>query len=581
MSIGLVVIVLAIMFGLLIHNKMNPALIFIGTILIFLFSGQITTEKMLVGFTNESLITLIILLLVSPVIEKTIFIPLISKKLFQTKRQGVALGRMGLFTVAFSAFLNNTAVVASLMGLVRKNPNFSPSKLLIPLSYFSIMGGIITLIGTSTNLVVNSLVQKSGLPGLGFFDFTPVGLAMAAIGLLYVIFILPKILPDNGKADAKADSKKYFVEVCVKADSPLIGKSIIDNKFRNLDNLFLIELVRKGNLISPVTPDELIEAGDILVFAGNLNQLGELANFEGIELLGEEISLLKDNLQEVVIRHGSPLIGKQIKQVNFRTRFDAAVVTVQRGDERIVGKLGLIQLMAGDVLLLAAGKEFYKHENLTKNFILLEKLEGEKTLSTTKSTVAIIGFVLAIVLNAMEVISLFKAIALLLLFFLALGYTSLKDLRLNFNIQLLLIIGSSLGISQVLFDSGVASLFSETIIQLFASGNSPHMALLGIYIGTAIVTEIVTNNAAAALMIPVSIAMAQQLGVDSKPFIMAVAYAASTSFITPIGYQTNLMVFGAGKYRFTDYVKGGFMLSLIFMLTAWYLIPKFFPFIPK
>ncbi|MDW3649518.1 MAG: SLC13 family permease [Bacteroidia bacterium] len=570
--------ILVLLILLLIKSKLHPALLFVSAALIFSFAGMIEVQELLTYYANETLITLLLLLHVSVAVEKSNLILFLSKQIFKKKSFHGSLFRLSFFTMLFSGILNNTAIVATLMGTVKNNPHkFAPSRLLIPLSYSAIMGGVLTLIGTSTNLIVNSFTIKAGLEPIGFFDFFYVGAPIALIGLLYVVLVLPHLLPRQGWEEDE-DTVSYFLEAEVRAGASIIGKSITENGLRNMDHLFLAEIIRDNRLISPVEPNQILREGDILVFTGAVSKIQELRKFPGLEIQekGTE-EILDSNLQEVVVRHTSPLLGRRIKDANFRTKFDAVVVAVSRGDEKLSGKIGNIKLQTGDELVLATGAEFYRHENLRRNFSILNPLDPDGIMTSRESWITVGLFLIGLVTAATGLLSLFQAMVLLLLAYLGLGYLKFKQLKNNLNVSLLLMIGSALGISQVISEYGLADLISSGILDFVGMG-SPVYALAGIYLATLITTEVITNNAAAALMFPIAIATATLLEVSPIPFIMAIAYAASASFLTPIGYQTNTMVYAVGKYKFGDYFKGGIVLSLLYAVMVITLVPYFFPF---
>jgi len=562
--------------GVLISNLMPAPMAFVSTVILLLFLGMIDTRTLLAHYTNQTLITLILLLQVSYVVEKTVVIPMLSRTIFSSSSLRWSLAKLSGLAVLLSSHLNNTAIVASLMGTIRTNPYISPSKLLIPLSYASIIGGVLTLVGTSTNLIVNSFLEKGGFEPILFYDFIYIGAPIAIIGLLYVIFVLPRMLPDNGKHIASG-TKTYFLEAKVMPRSRLIGRSVNANGLRNMDHLFLVEIVRRDNLISPVTPEEILQAGDVLVFAGDIKQMQELRKFDGLVLYHQRGDLLTSNLQEVVVRHNAPIIGYKIKEAQFRTKFDAVVVAIKRGREKLSGKIGYHTLQPGDNLVLAVGNEYQKHENLYRHFIQISSVDPNTLFNKRESVIAIALFVGGIGLAAFNVLTLFKIMVIVLLAYLAMGFLKLKELKNTLNLGLLLMIGSSLALSDIIATYGVDRVLSNYILTIFGM-DSPYWALAGVYLTTVILTELITNNAAAALVFPIAISAAHQLDVNHMPFVMAIAYAASASFLTPIGYQTNTMIFSIGNYRFTDFLRGGISLSLLYGIIVLLLIPYFFPF---
>lgn len=572
----LVCVVLTGLILTLIKGWVAPAIAFVCAMAVFVFTGLITPKEMLVHLANETVVTLILLLQVTSVVERTPFIPWLSFRIFDRKSEVKSQAKLAGLTILLSSVLNNTAIVASFMGAVKGNRYFSPSKFLIPLSYAAIIGGCLTLIGTSTNLVVNSFVVNAGFKPIGFFDFIYVGLPIALLAIVILVFVTPRLLPDYGSNKSQSASQ-YFVEARVKKGSRLIGRSVQDNGFRNLSSLFLAEIIRENRLISPVNPDEMIQEGDALVFTGDVRQIQELNQFDGLTLVLDLDPKLMSNLKEVVVANNSTLIGQTIKNAQFRTRFDAAVVGVRRGDEKLSGKIGNIELQAGDNLILAAGKEFNRHMNLRRNFYMVGSISTSDYLSWKEGWLIISLFVAGIILAATEVVSLFKVVLALLLIFMGLRFLRIRDMRNNSNFDLLIMIGCSIGMAQIMSKYGIDTLISNSILGIFGT-ESPRLALAGVYIATALITEIVTNNAAAALLFPVALATAQTMGVSPVPFFMALAYGASASFLTPIGYQTNTMVYSLGRYKFTDYFIPGLIFNVLFAVLCIWLVPYFFPF---
>jgi len=570
-----VLLSLAGLIVLLIRGVGRPAVLFTGLLSLYYFAGLIETKAMLHNFVNPSLMALVLLVIVSNVIERTAVVEWMTKFIFSKNRTASMLRFTGM-TALFSAFLNNTAVVASMLGMAKHNKHFLPSKVLIPLSYAAIFGGTMTLIGTSTNLIVNGFVIEAGLPPLGMFTFLYVGLPVVVIGTLFLSLVGPKLLPAYDVIQEKEDTK-YFLEAKVQPDSPLIGKSIHDNGLRNMEQLFLAELLRGKELITPVTPREVLQAGDVLIFTGNMRDVHELNRFKGLVIFGDHSCTLQTNLTEVVVSHESNLLDKTIKEAEFRTKFDAAVVAVSRGSEKLSGKLGNVRLQAGDTLLLVVGEDFAKRDNLKKNFYFVSDWYTNKKFDMKTSMGIIALFFGMILLSALNIILFLKGLLFLLGLFLLLKYLDIVEIKRIFPFDLVLIIGAALGIAQVLMNSGVAAALGTFITQI-TEGVGVYGTFIAIYLLTFLLTEIITNNAAAALAFPIAYATAVSLGVNPMPFIMAVAYGASASFLTPYGYQTNLMVYGAGGYTFGDYIKIGLPVSLLYAAIVLTLVPYFFPF---
>ena len=575
MTEGVVLLSLAALVVLLIRGTMRPAVLFTGLLTLYYLAGLIETKAMLHNFVNPSLIVLVLLVVISGVIERTAVVERMTRYVFSPNRLASMLRFTGM-TALFSAFLNNTAVVASMLSMAKNNKYLLPSKVLIPLSYAAIFGGTMTLIGTSTNLVVNGFVIEAGLPPLGLFDFIYVGLPVAVLGVLFLSFFGPKLLPGYDVKGAK-EEEQYFLEARVEPDSPLAGRSIQENGLRNMEQLFVAELLRGTELISPVTPREVLQAGDVLIFTGNMRDVHELKRFAGLAIFDDARCSVESNLTEVVISHESNLVGRTIKEAGFRMKFDAAVVAVRRGSEKLSGKLGDIRLQAGDTLLLATGEDFAKRENLRKNFYFVSDRRLNRKFDLKNSLGIVLLFLGVIVLSALKIIVFLKGLLFLLGLFVLMKFLDLGEIKRTFPFDLVLIIGAALGIAQVLTNSGVADILGGMI-----SGATGGMGVYGsfaaVYLMTFLLTEIITNNAAAALSFPIAYATATSLGVDPMPFVMAVAYGASASFLSPYGYQTNLMVYGPGGYRFADYLRIGLPVSVLYSAVVLFLVPIFFPF---
>ena len=570
-----VLLSITLLLVLLMSGKIKPAIAFVSLAAGYLLVGFIDTSTLLVQYSNPALATLLLLLLVSLALERSPLLDWLSKHLLKGHPK-LATARLMGSTAVLSAFLNNTAVVAAFLGAITRQQGIAPSRLLIPLSYASILGGITTLVGTSTNLVVNSFHLNASGSELGMFQFSLVGIPVALITLAVLLW-RANALPHRRPEDTE-EKLSYFLAADVEAESPMIGQSIEQNGLRSLDGLYLLEIERQGRLISPVAPDEQLQADDTLVFTGEVSKVQALQRFPGLNLFGHQAdNLLATNLVEVVISHESELAGKTLQDVDFRSMFSAGVVGIRRGDKRLEGQLGKIPLRVGDCLLLAVSADFRQHRNLDRNFHLLSGSFTRPQLNRKESLITLGGFAAVISLAAANWLPLFHGLLILLGALLLLKVISMAELRRRFPFELWLIIGSALAIAQALENSGAAALLAGGMQTIF-SGYGIYAAFIGCYLLTLLLTETVTNNAAAALAFPIAWSTAHAFGADPLPFVMAVAYGASACFLIPFGYQTHLMVYSPGRYKITDFFKIGLPVSLTYSAAVLLITPLVFPF---
>lgn len=555
-------IFIATIFGLIKYSQ-HSITVFSAAALSCLLLQFVSVDKVLVLASNKGLVTLICLLLVSYAIEKTSWLRKVSSILLSGSEK-FATVKIFLLGALSSSVLNNTAVVATLIQPIRSNLKQSYSRLLVPLSFASIVGGTVTLIGTSTNLIVNSmLIERTG-EGFSFFEFAEVGLAVALV--VFVIALLTqKVLPN--KQNKQNNGRSYLIEAEVSEGSNLVGKSIEQNGLRNLEQLFLVEVVRNNQLISPVSPSQVLQPKDKLIFSGDVKRVGQLKEFHGLEIFSEVEGLLKENLTEVLIKPNSVLVGRTLKQTDFRTRFDSGVVAIRREGEALSGKLGEIKLEVGDMLVLAVSPDFHKLRNLSKNFVIVSGFEQKSFISGVKEKLVLGGFLTSLLTSIVLDIDLLTCLVFYLAFLLASNSLSLNEIKRRFPIEILVIVTSALVIANSLNSSGLLQHFSL----LFASNLDADCAVAGIiavYISTWLMTELVTNNAAAALMFPLAFTLSSAIGSPVEPFIYAVVFGASCSFISPYGYQTNLMVFNAGQYKLKEFARYGWPVAIGYSATV-------------
>ncbi|MEK9593697.1 MAG: SLC13 family permease [Luminiphilus sp.] len=569
----LIALIVATLIVMLIFSRLSPALLFTAAMAACVLVGPIDMQTVMSKATNEGLVTLLLLLMVSIGLERLPWLLALSNRAVKGSLPRTLLSLSGM-TMLFSAFVNNTAVVATLAGTLRKNPYHAASQILLPISYAAILGGTLTLIGTSTNLIVSSFLEDVTGEGIAFFAFLPVALPAAIAGLVAML-LMHKVLPRSDQGGLPFN--EFLIEMVVGDDSRLIGKSVAENGLRDLGELFLVELVREGRLLTPVSPGELLEAGDRLIFSGDVSKVGILERFHGLRSFAIDQGLLGTNLTEVVLLPGAAVIGQTIKESEFRSRFDAAVVGVHRDGERLSGQLGNITLRAGDSLMLAVGPDFQKRSNLSRNFLVVDSSVASHSLSSGKSFAVAAGMFMAVGCSVLGWVPLATGLMFLLLLMLALKLFSTAELRRRFPFEMWLIVSSALAISQAVMDSGLMGSAMGFLSPLLGSV-PPLMMLVMIYVLTLAMTELITNNAAAALMFPLGYSLAVATGLDPMAFVMAVALGGSASFLTPYGYTTNLMVQNLGGYTRADYLRFGWLVSLTYSVVVLTLLPRVFPF---
>jgi di/tricarboxylate transporter len=483
-----------------------------------------------------------------------------------------------------SGFLNNTPVVATLIPAVvrwARRLSLPASLLLMPLSYAAILGGTLTLIGTSTNLIVNGQYRAlTGNTGFGLFDITLVGLPVAVAGALFMLLASKHLLPARDRvAESFANPREYTVEVAVAHDGPLVGKTVEGAGLRHLGRLYLVEIVRNGSIVTAVSSEERLRGGDRLVFAGDTRAVLELQRIRGLVPSTGEPALLnrrapERRIVEAVISPHSNAIGKTIRDCRFRDQYGAVVLAVARNGERVAGNLGSIQLTPADTLLLEARPAFITRQQYNRDFLLISDIDEERpqhpkawlAWGILAAVVLVAGTGLASMLHA----AMLGAAAMVLT-----GCCAMHTARKSLDLPLILTIGGAFALGSALHKTGVAEVLSTQVLAL-GDGN-PWLLLLLTYLLVSLLTELITNNAAALLTLPIVLAMTQAAGLNADPYIITVMMAASASFATPLGYQTNLMVYGPGGYRFLDFVKFGVPMNLIGCAVTVTVVPLLWP----
>lgn len=578
----LTIATLVVVLGALVFSRVSADLILMGALIFLVITRILTPASALSGFANPGVITIATLYVVAAGLKETGAVQWIARHLLgHPTSVHTAQVRMVAPTGVLSAFMNNTAVVAMFIPAIQdwaQRLQIPASKLLLPLSYAAILGGTCTLIGTSTNLVVDGLLQSRLGIHLGLFELAWVGVPLLLAGGLFLVLFAARLLPDRGGVKEELEAvREYGVEVEVDPSGPLIGKTVAEAGLRALTYGYLAEIDRKGRLMTSVEPDRTLQVGDKLYFVGAPECASELRRIHGLRPANANVQKLdianhQRCLVEVVLGPEFPALGKTVRDSRFRSRFNSVILSVSREGRRVPGKLGDIQFRMGDTLLLEASHEFVEQYRFRRDFLLVSALNDSTPPDFSKAPLAL-GILLAMVLvSASGLLSIMEAA------FLAAGgmimsrCITASRARRSVDLPVLVIIAASFALGNAMSETGAAAMIAGGLIGN-GEGISPWMALALIYIMTAVFTEVITNNAAAVLMFPIALALSEHLGVSFLPFAIAVMFAASASFITPLGYQTNLMVYGPGRYRFTDYMRIGVPLSLLVGSIAIGLIP--------
>ncbi len=621
-AIGVTLLVFAV---LQLRRGAPIELLFLGGLVVVTITGVITPAQALEGFSNPAPLTIAALFVVAAGLRSAGVLDWVGRALLgQVRTERGALWRLALTLASASAVMLNTALVAMMAPVVVdwcRQRNISPSRLLMPVSYLAILGGVCTLIGTSTTLVVNgkltakqveeqaALDQLRQQPNqdpaaiakqqrfvdrvqpMKLFELGAVGLPCAVVGICFLLLVGPRLLPNRTDMIEQLGEQRreYLLEMLVRPDCPLIGNTVEQAGLRHLPGLFLIEIDRDGDIVTPVAPDDEIRSSDRLVFTGVVDTIVDLEKIPGLVPAADMTyefhpqARRHRHLTEVVLSRTSPLIGTTVRDANFRKHYNAAVVAVHRNGVRLTNKIGNILLEPGDTLLLQTRNEFITTYRNSRDFYLVSAVEGAEPRRYDKAKIA--ALMVGILILWLALMSLVDfgvpglnspAIAAITIagLMIVTGCLKMSEARNAIDLQTLLTIAAALGLGTALESSGAASNIAEALVD---SVGHPYLLLVVIYLITVIFTEMITNNAVAAMLFPIAVSVAMAGNYNPRPYVIAVTLAASLSFITPIGYQTNLMVMGPGGYRPSDYLKCGLPLAIAVSITALVLIPLIWP----
>jgi di/tricarboxylate transporter len=561
----------------LIFTRFAPHVVLMGALTILSASGVLTPSEALAGFSNSGLITVAAMFVVAAGLHASGGIDLlVNKWLGKPATLRVAMVRLFVPVMPLSGFLNNTPVVATMIPAVNawaRKIGVSPSKLMIPLSYGAILGGTLTLIGTSTNLVVAGQYEAlTGEQPFGIFSITAVSLPVVIVGLAFMLLVLPRLLPDRSEKRPFGNMREFTVEVAVDVNGPLVGLTVEQAGLRDLARLYLVEIIRGETVVTAAPSEEKLLGGDRLVFAGETEAISDLLRINGIVASikrKDDEDFMKDRaerrLVEVVVSQSCSAVGETVRTSRFRDQYGAVVLASARNGERIEGNLGNIILKPGDTLLLEARPAFVTRQKYNKDFLVVNDLDTDAPRHD-KALLAWGILLTAVAAAAFGVTSMMNAALVAGGVMLLTGCLSASQAEKSLDLTVILTIAASFALGAALQKTGVAAVLAEGVVTL--SGGRPWLLLVLTYIMVSALTETVTNNAAALIMVPVVLAIATAAGLNPEPFMFAIMIAASASFATPLGYQTNLMVYGPGAYRFTDFIKAGLPMNIVVGITT-------------
>lgn len=589
------IVTIGVLLAVLISDRVRPVFAFLGAVGVLFLLQIITPSQALSGFANPVIATLALLFIVNKAVEKTGIIGdavrfIRTEKTFRFET--VLIFVLMLPVALFSSILNNTPIVLMLVPAVKgwaQKHDVPSSRLLIPLSYAAIVGGMWTIIGTSTNLLINNLFTDYSGNGLFFFEPGVIGVPLTIAGILYMMLAGRHLLPSYEEPGQRlaAHSDEYLIELMVPKRSILSGMTVEEAGFRNLRGVYLAQIYRKDLLYGPVEPEFRLKEGDRLIFAGDVEAAEELAQEKHLvpgdpKSFASDTRDIQNRLVELVVRDDTKLPGRSIKQMSFRSRYGAAVIAVHRKGERLSGRIGDMKLKPGDNLLILTTDDRVKQLRRIPEFYLLDRTREVTVLKKWQRYLVYAGTVIMIALAALSTMGFILGVggrpmgllhfaALLVAILFATRTINTRDMKEAIRFDLLFIIASAIGISVALENTGIADRIGEQMFTL-SRFFGPLGILAVVFIITNIITELITNNAAAVLLFPIVMSLSQSMGIDTRAMIMVLLVAAGSSFSTPMGYQTNLIVQSAAQYRFRDFLKVGLPMNVISFLVTMFMV---------
>ena len=582
MTIDMVVtlVVMLAVVVVLARELVSPPATMLGAVVLLVVVGVAEPEVAFAGFSERATLTIAGLFVVARALQVHGGLERGLRRLLSDAGERLALARLVAGTAALSTVIANTPIVATLAPMVRdwaERNGRSPSRYLMPLSFAALLGGVVTTIGTSTTLVVSGLVSASGEPGLSFFEVTPVGLPVAVAGAMAMVLLAPRLLPERRATFAldASTQRDYAVGMQVQPGGPLDGATIAEAGLRNLDDVFVAAIAKGGEPPRPARPGTRLSGGDVLTFVGGVDHVQSVTATPGLVLSADtQAGLLETDDEafvEAVIGPTSPLVGRTPKEASFRGRYAAAILAVHRDGARVEGQLGEVVFESGDVLLLLTDADFVERWQPRRDFaVLVPHLADDPAPSRHRGLV--IAITVAMVVAAAAGVDLIVAVLGACLVLGATRIVRFWDARSSLDLDVLIIVASAIGLGGIVASSGLAAEVAA-VIEAVATSTNALVALAAVLLGTLVLTEIVTNVAASALMVPIAMDVATRVGEDPRGWAIGVAMMASASFLTPIGYQTNTIVYGLGGYRFGDYWRLGLPLTVTAFVSALAVIP--------
>jgi di/tricarboxylate transporter len=576
---------IVVCFSMLIFSRLAADGVLLSGVVFLMLFGVLSVDDALAGFANEGVATVAMLYVVAYALSATGVVSWMSQSILgRPKTIRAAQLRLMLPVALFSSVLNNTPVVAMMVPAVSdwaRRMKIPASQLMMPLSFAAIIGGVCTLIGTSTNLVINGMLIELELEQeLALFDLAWVGIPCVIAVIGFILLTSKWLLPyKQGAAARFEDARQYTVEMLVETGSPLAGKSIEQAGLRHLSGLYLAEIIRGGDVIR-VSPTRSLREEDRLIFVGNVDSVVDLKQIRGLVSAEQQVFKLDDksidrSLIEVVISRDFPLLRKTVKESEFRKFYGAVIIAVSRNGEQIKQRIGDLMLEPGDTLLLEANTEFVEKQRFAKDFLVVSPVADFQPVESKKQWVAL-GILVGMIATAtLGLFSMFEAAVVATGALIATGCVSVQAARKKISWHIIVIIAASLALGTAMTNSGLADEIASRLIGTVSS--SPELTLLAMFVLTAVFSAVISNVAAAVILFPIAVSAAESMGLNVLPFAVMIMVAASASFATPIGYQTNLMVYGPGDYQFSDFLKLGVPLTIIVGIVSYIVVPTIWP----